>query len=88
MLHILRPIHATRGSFASNTATVVSLPIARLKPLLGILYFLRRLPSAKFRITTDDACKYHSIVFGGSLVFSFFDVAIFDAVWAWMLPAE
>ena len=32
-----------------------------------------------------DAWTYHSLVFGGSLVFSFFDVLAFDAVWAWNL---
>jgi len=36
-------------------------------------------------ITPKDARTYHSIVFGGSLVFSFFDVAMVDAVWAWCL---
>ncbi|KAF2169457.1 hypothetical protein M409DRAFT_65112 [Zasmidium cellare ATCC 36951] len=36
-------------------------------------------------ITTDDAWTYHSIVFGGSLVFSFFDVLIVDVLWAWAL---
>jgi len=40
---------------------------------------------SRIGITPEDAWKYHSIVFGGSLVFSFFDIAIFDAVWAWML---
>ena len=33
----------------------------------------------------NDAWTYHSIVFGGSLVFSFFDVVVFDALWAWRL---
>lgn len=36
-------------------------------------------------ITPDDAWTYHSIVFGGSLVFSFFDVLVVDALWAWRL---
>ena len=36
-------------------------------------------------ITPNDAWKYHSIVFGGSLVFSFIDIVIVDAVWAWTL---
>jgi hypothetical protein len=39
----------------------------------------------KIGITPDDAWTYHSIVFGGSLVFSFFDILIFNAVWAWTL---
>lgn len=36
-------------------------------------------------ITPDDAWTYHSIVFGGSLVFSFFDILIVDVIWAWKL---
>ncbi|KAK5170186.1 uncharacterized protein LTR77_004772 [Saxophila tyrrhenica] len=36
-------------------------------------------------ITPEDAWTYHSIVFGGSLVFSFGDVVVVDAVWAWCL---
>ncbi|KAI1125414.1 hypothetical protein F5Y10DRAFT_9875 [Nemania abortiva] len=34
-----------------------------------------------------NAWTYHSLVFGGSLVFSFIDIAIVDAVWAWSLVA-
>ena len=40
---------------------------------------------SKVGITPKDAWTYHSVVFGGSLVFSFFDVAVVDAVWAWSL---
>ncbi|KAK8183081.1 uncharacterized protein BKA78DRAFT_258102 [Phyllosticta capitalensis] len=36
-------------------------------------------------ITPADAWKYHSIVFGGSLVFSFFDILLFVGAWAWRL---
>lgn len=36
-------------------------------------------------ITPDNAWTYHSVVFGGSLVFSFFDILVFDGVWAWVL---
>lgn len=36
-------------------------------------------------ITPDDAWTYHSIVFGGSLVFSFFDIVVVDLLWAWVL---
>ena len=36
-------------------------------------------------ITPDDAWKYHSIVFGGSLVFSFLDIVIVDFIWVWTL---
>ncbi|KAH8710287.1 hypothetical protein GQ44DRAFT_714427 [Phaeosphaeriaceae sp. PMI808] len=32
----------------------------------------------------EDAWTYHSLVFGGSLVFSFFDVIV-DGIWAWTL---
>lgn len=39
----------------------------------------------KIGITPADAWTYHSIVFGGSLVFSFFDIVIVDAIWAWCL---
>ncbi|CAD0055653.1 unnamed protein product [Aureobasidium pullulans] len=40
---------------------------------------------SKAHITPKDAWTYHSIVFGGSLVFSFFDVLVVDLVWAWAL---
>lgn len=40
---------------------------------------------SKVGITPDDAWTYHSIIFGGSLVFSFFDVLIIDGLWAWRL---
>ncbi|KAH0154892.1 hypothetical protein KCU67_g8890, partial [Aureobasidium melanogenum] len=40
---------------------------------------------SKANITPSDAWTYHSIVFGGSLVFSFFDVLIVDLVWLWSL---
>lgn len=32
-----------------------------------------------------DAWTYHSLIFGGSLVFSFFDILVIDALWAWSL---
>lgn len=32
-----------------------------------------------------NAWTYHSLVFGGSLVFSFIDVIVVDAAWAWSL---
>jgi Na+-driven multidrug efflux pump len=32
-----------------------------------------------------NAWTYHSLVFGGSLVFSFIDIIIMDAAWAWTL---
>jgi hypothetical protein len=40
---------------------------------------------SRIGITPDDAWKYHSIVFGGSLVFSFLDIALVVVIWAWML---
>jgi hypothetical protein len=36
-------------------------------------------------ITEENAWTYHSVVFGGSLVFSFFDILVFDLVWGWLL---
>ncbi|TVY84045.1 hypothetical protein LSUE1_G003681 [Lachnellula suecica] len=33
-------------------------------------------------LNESDAWTYHSLVLGGSLVFSFFDIALFDAAWA------
>lgn len=32
-----------------------------------------------------NAWTYHSLVFGGSLVFSFIDIAVVDGLWAWSL---
>ncbi|KAK4957603.1 hypothetical protein LTR10_005570 [Elasticomyces elasticus] len=40
---------------------------------------------SKIGITPDNAWTYHSIVFGGSLVFSFFDILVVDLIWAWTL---
>ncbi|KAF2669637.1 hypothetical protein BT63DRAFT_455618 [Microthyrium microscopicum] len=37
------------------------------------------------RLHPEDAWTYHSLVFGGSLVFSFFDILIVDAIWIWNL---
>ncbi|KAJ4353541.1 uncharacterized protein N0V89_005271 [Didymosphaeria variabile] len=37
------------------------------------------------KLNPRDAWTYHSLVFGGSLVFSFFDIIIFDGYWAWRL---
>lgn len=36
-------------------------------------------------LNADNAWTYHSLVFGGSLVFSFFDILIFVVLWAWKL---
>ena len=33
----------------------------------------------------SDAWTYHSLVFGGSLVFSFFGILVFDTLWWWKL---
>lgn len=32
-----------------------------------------------------NAWTYHSVVFGGSLVFSFVDILMVDGLWVWML---
>ena len=34
-------------------------------------------------INPANAWTYHSLVFGGSLVFSFVEILIVDMVWAW-----
>lgn len=39
----------------------------------------------KVHIKPDNAWKYHSIVFGGSLVFSFVGILVIDSIWAWTL---
>ncbi|KAK0115524.1 hypothetical protein ONS95_000198 [Cadophora gregata] len=36
-------------------------------------------------MTPSNAWKYHSVIFGGSLVFSFFNVCAILALWAWLL---
>ena len=36
-------------------------------------------------LSADSAWKYHSFVFGGSLVFSFCDILLFVLLWAWKL---
>lgn len=36
-------------------------------------------------LSSNDAWTYYSFVFRGSLVFSFVDVLIVDAVWIWTL---
>jgi hypothetical protein len=36
-------------------------------------------------LKASDAWSYHAFVFGGSLVFSFFDVLLFVGLWAWKL---
>lgn len=36
-------------------------------------------------LNEEHAWTYHSIVFGGSLIFSFFDIVLVDALWVWML---
>ncbi|KAL3473841.1 hypothetical protein BJX99DRAFT_260956 [Aspergillus californicus] len=34
-------------------------------------------------LNSENAWTYHSLVFGGSLVFSFFEILIIDGIWAW-----
>lgn len=36
-------------------------------------------------LDASDAWTYHSLVFGGSLVFSFFIIVLTDGLWCWML---
>ncbi|KAL9106627.1 MAG: hypothetical protein Q9227_008347 [Pyrenula ochraceoflavens] len=36
-------------------------------------------------LNEKDAWTYHSLVFGGSLVFSFFDILLMDMLWAWTM---
>lgn len=36
-------------------------------------------------LNPSDAWTYHSLVFGGSLVFSFFDIVAVDGLWVWRL---
>jgi hypothetical protein len=36
-------------------------------------------------LNAEDAWTYHSLVFGGSLVFTFFDVLVFLVLWTWRL---
>ncbi|KAI6087753.1 hypothetical protein F4821DRAFT_235821 [Hypoxylon rubiginosum] len=36
-------------------------------------------------LNVNNAWTYHSLVFGGSLVFSFLDIMIVDALWVWRL---
>nr|POE99394.1 putative transporter c11d3.18c [Quercus suber] len=40
---------------------------------------------SRIGITPANAWTYHATVFGGSLVFSFIDVLVVDALWAWCL---
>jgi hypothetical protein len=37
------------------------------------------------KLNAENAWTYHSVVFGGSLVFSFFDILLFLVVWTWWL---
>ncbi|KAL6406008.1 hypothetical protein AUP68_10566 [Ilyonectria robusta] len=37
------------------------------------------------KLDRDNTWSYHHIVFGGSLVFSFVDIVVVDAIWAWTL---
>lgn len=51
--------------------------------------FLWMLPWAiavtRIGMTPDNAWRYDSIIFGGALVFDFFNVALVVGLWAWML---
>ena len=37
------------------------------------------------QLNASNAWTYHSVIFGGSLVFSFFDVLLFLVIWTWKL---
>lgn len=37
------------------------------------------------QLNPANAWTYHSLVFGGSLVFSFLEILLFDGIWAWRL---
>lgn len=37
------------------------------------------------KLNEEDAWTYYSVIFGGSLVFSFFDVVIVSLIWGWRL---
>jgi len=39
----------------------------------------------KIHMTADNAWTYDSIIFGGALVFDFFNVSLVVGIWAWML---
>jgi hypothetical protein len=39
----------------------------------------------KVGMTPDNAWSYDSIIFGGALVFDFFDVSLTCGLWAWLL---
>lgn len=36
-------------------------------------------------MTPENAWSYHSIIFGGALVFDFFNVSLVVGIWAWYL---
>jgi hypothetical protein len=40
---------------------------------------------SKIHMTADNAWTYDSIIFGGALVFDFFNVSLVVAVWGWWL---
>ncbi|KAK5958775.1 hypothetical protein OHC33_000618 [Knufia fluminis] len=55
-------------------------------PASNILYVLPWAIVCQVRnLDADNAWTYHSIVFGGSLVFSFFDILLFVGLWVWKL---
>lgn len=52
----------------------------------NILYVLPWAIACQVRsLDAENAWTYHSVVFGGSLVFSFFDVLLFVALWMWKM---
>ncbi|EFX01691.1 hypothetical protein CMQ_8157 [Grosmannia clavigera kw1407] len=51
----------------------------------NLLYVLPWAIACQVINLTDNAWMYHSVVFGGSLVFSFIDIVIVDGLWVWLL---
>lgn len=52
----------------------------------NLLYVLPwAIVSQGVELNPQNAGTYPSLVFGGSLVFTFVDVLIIDGLWAWML---
>jgi hypothetical protein len=51
----------------------------------NLLYVLPWAIVCQVKDLEGNAWTYHSLVFGGSLVFSFVDILMVDALWAWTL---
>jgi len=77
--------------FAASTQMATVLLATRPKWYLwqslvsNLLYVLPWAIVCQVRDLEGNAWTYHSLVFGGSLVFSFVDVLVVDGLWAWTL---